>query len=106
MVLYEITLVPMVEELQDAYPTLLSPFYADDAAFDGLERRSAAQIRLLMDQRQDRGYFPKPSKSLFMAENPKEKEAAKREFKQAGLNLNYVDCGSYLWVYLVPKEEL
>ena len=55
MVLYGINLAPLVEELQDAYPTLLSPFYTDDAAFDGLERRSAAQIRLLMDQQKDRG---------------------------------------------------
>ena len=59
-----------------------------------------------MDQRQDRGYFPKPSKSLFIAEKPEENEAAKREFKQAGLNLNYVDGGSYLGAYLVPMEEL
>ena len=56
-----------------------------------------------MDQRQDRGYFPKPSKSLFIAEKPEENEAAKREFKQAGLNLNYVDGGSYLGAYLGPR---
>ena len=46
MVLYRITLVPLAEELRDADPTLLSPFYADDAAFDGLERRSATQLRI------------------------------------------------------------
>ena len=40
MVLYGITLVPLAEELRAADPGLLSPFYADDAAFDGLERRS------------------------------------------------------------------
>ena len=36
MVLYRITLVPLAEELQAADPGLLSPFYVDDAAFDGL----------------------------------------------------------------------
>ena len=36
MVLYGITLVPLAEELRAADPGLLSPFYADDAAFDGL----------------------------------------------------------------------
>ena len=36
MVLYGITLVPLAEELQDADPTLLSPFYADDAVFEGV----------------------------------------------------------------------
>ena len=57
-VLYRITLFPLEEELRDADPTLLSPFYADDAAFDGLERRSAAQLRILMERGPDWGYFP------------------------------------------------
>ena len=35
MVFYGITLVPLAEELRAADPGLLSPFYADDAAFDG-----------------------------------------------------------------------
>ena len=48
MVMYGITLVSMEEELSDTNPTLMPPFYADDAAFDGSERRSAAQLRLLM----------------------------------------------------------
>ena len=36
MVLCGITLVPLAEELRAADPELLSPFYAYDAAFDGL----------------------------------------------------------------------
>ena len=35
MVLYGITLVPLAEELSAADPGLLSPFYVDDAVFDG-----------------------------------------------------------------------
>ena len=53
MVLYGITLVPLEEDLSDADPTLLSPFYADYADFDGSVRRNAAQLRLLMDQGPD-----------------------------------------------------
>ena len=34
MVLYRITLIPLAEELRLADPGLLSPFYADDGAFD------------------------------------------------------------------------
>ena len=44
MVLYGITLVPLKEDLMDADPTILSPFYANGAAFDGSERRSVAQL--------------------------------------------------------------
>ena len=51
MVLYGITLVPLVEELKEVYTTILYPLYPYDVAFDGLVRRSAAQLRLLMDQR-------------------------------------------------------
>ena len=37
MVLYRIILAPLGEELRAVDPGLLSPFYADDAAFGGLE---------------------------------------------------------------------
>ena len=53
MVLYGTTLVPLVEELWDLYPTLLSPFYANDEVFDWSARRSAAQLRLMMDRGPD-----------------------------------------------------
>ena len=89
MVLYGITLFPLAEEMRDTDTTLLPPLYANDAA----------KLRLLIDQGPDRGYPPKPTKSLFIVENPEEKEAAKREFKWAGLNLNNVDCGRYLGAY-------
>ena len=90
-VLYGITLPPLEEELMDADTTFLSPFYTNDAAFDGPVRRSAAQLCLLMDRREDRGYFSEPPKSLFIVDNPEEEEVARQEFEQAGLNINYVD---------------
>ena len=69
MVLYGITLVPLTEELRDVDPTLLSHFYANDAAFDGLAIQSAAQLRLLMEHGLDRGYFPETSKLLYISDN-------------------------------------
>ena len=48
MVLYGITLVPLAEELRAADLGILSPFYADDAAFGGLAQRSAQLLKLLM----------------------------------------------------------
>ena len=77
MVLYEITLVPLAEDLRDVYPTLLSPVYANYAAVYGLKRSSAAQQWLLMDQGLDRGYFPNPSKSLFTEDNPEDEDAVR-----------------------------
>ena len=93
MVLYVNLLFPLMKELRDADPTLLSPFYANDAAFDVLARRSAAQLKLLTDRGPDQGYFLEPYKSLIIPNNPVEEEAARQEFDWSGLNLNYV-CGS------------
>ena len=59
-----------------------------------------------MDQGPNRGYFPEPAKSLFIAENPEDEEATNREFDRSGLNLNYVGVSRYLGAYLGPKEEL
>ena len=70
MVLYGITLVPLAEDLRDGDPTLMSPFYADDAEFDGLVRRSAAQLHVMMYWGTDRVYLPEPAKSLFISDNP------------------------------------
>ena len=84
MVLYGITLFPLAEELGAADPGLLSPFYADDAAFGGLARRSAQLLKLLMKRGTDQGYFPKPAKSLFVSDTLGQEAAAKRELLRRG----------------------
>ena len=78
MVLYNITLVPLAEELRAADLGLLSRFYADDVAFDGSAQRSAQLLKLLMTRGADRGYFTEPDKSLFISDTPGQEEAAKR----------------------------
>ena len=106
IILYGITLVPLAEDLRVSDPALLSPFQADDAAFDGSERRSASELCLLMNEGTDRGYFSEPAKSIFIAENLEGKEASRQEFKRAGLNINYLFGSPYLGAYLVPREEI
>ena len=53
-----------------------------------------------MDRGMDQGKFPKPTKSLFIADNPEEKEAENMQFEQAGLNINYVDGSRYLGAFM------
>ena len=96
MVLYRITLVPLTEELRAADPGLLSPFYANDADFDGSARRSAQLLKLLMRWGPDRGYFPEPAKSLFISNTLGQEEAAKRKFAVEVLTLNFVSGSRYL----------
>ena len=99
MVLYGITLNPLAKELRAADSGLLSPFYADDAAFGGSARRSAQLLKLLMKRGPDRGYFPELSKSHFISDTPRQEEAAKREFA-------FVSGIIYLGPYLGPQKAL
>ena len=78
MVFYGITLAPLAKELRVADPGILSLFYADDAAFDGLERRSAQLLKMLMKRGPERGYFPKLAKSFFVSDTPGQEKAVKR----------------------------
>ena len=106
MVLYKITLVPLVEELRAADPGILSPFYADYTAFDGSVRRSAQLLKLLMKRGPEQGYFPEPAKSLLISDTPEKEEATKREFAKEGLVLNFTRGSRYLGAYLGPQKEL
>ena len=42
----------------------------------------------------ERGYFPVPAKSLFISNTPEKEEAAKQEFAEEGLTLNFVSGSS------------
>ena len=106
MVLYWITVAPLAEELRAADQGLLSPFYADDAAFDGSAQPSAQLLKMLTKRGPDRGYFPEPAKSLFISEIPEQEAEAKREFAAEGLTLNSISGSRYLGAYLGPQAEL
>ena len=65
MVPYGINLVPLAEYLRYADPNLLSLFYTNNAVFDGLARRSAVQLKMLMYRGPYRDTFPmRPSHYL------------------------------------------
>ena len=104
MLFYRITLAPLAEELRAADLGILSPFYAYHAAFDGSARCIAQLLKLLMKRGTDRGYFPEPYKSLFIADNPGEEEAANKDSAKEGLCLNFVSGNRYLGAYIVPLE--
>ena len=49
MVLYGIMLLPLAEILREAYPEVLQPWYADDAAMQGPPDQVAACFKLLCE---------------------------------------------------------
>ena len=106
MVLYGITLVPLAEELCAADLGILSPFYTDDAAFDGSAQRSTQLLNLLMKRGPNQGYLPKLAKSLLILDTLGQEEAEKWEFAVEVLTLNFVSGSIYLGAYLGPQVEL
>ena len=78
MVLYGITLVPLAEELRATGLGLLSPFYANDAAFDGSAQRITYILKMLTKRGPDRGYLPETAKSLFILDTLRQEAAAKQ----------------------------
>ena len=74
--------------------------------FEILAQRSATLLKILMERRSDRGYFPELANFLFILDTPVQKEAVKRGFILEGLALNFVSGIRYLGAYLGPQEEL
>ena len=85
---------------------VFKPFYEDVMAYDGLSQHSAQLLKLLMKRGPDQGYFPEPAKSLFISDNPRQEEVAKRKFVIEGLTLNFVSGSRYLGAYLGPRDKL
>ena len=106
MVIYGITLVPLVEDIWVADLGLITQLYTDDVAFDGLVWRSTQVFKLLMERGLDRGYFTKLFKYLFIVETSGKDEAARREFAVKGLDILFLGGSRYLGSYLGAWEEL
>ena len=85
MLLYRTTPITLAEELREADLILLSPFHADDAAFEISEQQNAHPIKMLTKRGPDQGYFSQPDKYLFISDTPGQEEAAKRELAAEGL---------------------
>ena len=84
MVICGITLIPLVVGLWVADPGILTSFYSDDMAFYGLERWRYQILKLLLDTGPDRGYFPDPSKLLFISYSLDQEEVVNQEFEAEG----------------------
>ena len=68
MVLYGLTLTPLAASLRKAVPSVVQPWYADDAAMAGPLEDVAAAMRLLQAQGPARGYYPEPDKSVLISD--------------------------------------
>ena len=105
MVLYGITLAPLVEDLRVLDSELLSLFYIDDAAFVRSLRHSAQLLKLLMEREPNQGYFPEPPKSIFIPDTRGQKGVTRWEFAAEGLEKKFVS-GSWYLVMFGPAHPI
>ena len=66
MILYGIALTPLTESIRTEIPTVMQAWYADDAAMAGPVEDIARAMTLLEERGPARGYFPEPTKSIFV----------------------------------------
>ena len=93
MILYGITLVPLTEELREEEPTLIQPWYADDAAMIGSTGTVKRAMLKLQELGPTRGYFPEPSKSVLICRDS-DRARAKRDLDE--FNFQYADGHRYV----------
>jgi hypothetical protein len=66
MVIYGLALAPLLHDLRVRHPSVLQPWYADDAAMEGRASTVAAAMDSLVQAGPARGYFPSPEKSVML----------------------------------------
>ena len=102
MVLYGLTLVPMAEALRRLVPSIMQPWYADDAAMAGKSENIATAMRHLLRMGPLRGYYPEPTKSVLICNPGTERDAAKEVF--AEFDFQYSDGDRYLGGFIGTAE--
>jgi len=114
MALYGIALLPLAELLRSEHPDVTQPWFADDAAMQGLPQPVAKCFRLLIRVGPQFGYYPEPDKSFAIC--PLATEAAARPaFDAEELPIGYcrghryvggfVGSGAMRDRWLEPKVE-
>eukprot|EP00957_Ditylum_brightwellii_P073870 5612644-Ditylum_brightwellii.AAC.1 len=64
MIGYGVTLVPLAEQAAWQEEKAINPFYANDECVDSPACYNTRIVKFLVKKGPDRGYFPKPEKSI------------------------------------------
>ena len=88
MALYGIALLPLAEKLRKESPTVMQPWYADDAAMMGGAAAVATTMQTLIKFGPHFGYHPEPDKSWVICPLADEAEA-KAAFAAEGIPVKF-----------------
>jgi hypothetical protein len=100
MLLYGTALLPLVERLRQAVPTVTQPWYADDAAMSGPCSEIARAMALLETLGPARGYYPEPAKSIVIC-RASHIPAAQEQFSD--FQFKYCDGHRYVGGFIGTK---
>lgn len=103
MILYGLALIPLVEQLQKAFPDVILPFYADDAGMSGQVSCIAAAMKLLDVLGPAQGYYPEASKIIFVAK-PEDMAWSKEVLLE--FNYKYTDRNQYIDEFIGSTEKI
>ena len=103
MILYGLALTPLATQLREAEPSLIQPWYADDAAMSGPADAIARAMRLLEVRGPARGYYPEPSKSIFIPDNAADADRCREILVE--LPFKHQTGARYLGSFLGSDEE-
>ena len=84
----EVALPQKIGQGQESHPTVLQPWYADDAAMQGLPQEVADCFKLLKKLGPMFGYLPEPAKSFAICPLATE-ELARSIFEEADLSVRF-----------------
>ena len=102
MLLYGLTMVPVAKRLHTEVPSVVQPWYADDAAMSGPCSHVATAMRLLEKIGPQRGYYPEPAKSIVVCPgDAKHEEAAKQWL--GGFDFQYCTGHRYVGGFIGSK---
>eukprot|EP00957_Ditylum_brightwellii_P011460 866229-Ditylum_brightwellii.AAC.2 len=89
MIGYDITLVPLAEQVTKLDQKVITPLYANDECANGPARCNAQIVKFLVKQGSDRGYFPEPDKSIHVCDDPAQLKETRRIFEEESLKLRF-----------------
>jgi hypothetical protein len=97
MVIHGLALAPLSHDLRVRHPSVLQPWYADNAAMEGRASAVTAAMGSLVQAGPARGYFPLPEKSVVLV-RPADFVAASSRI--ARFDFAYKDGARYLGSFL------
>ena len=101
MISYVIGVLPLIQELWDAHPSVTQLWYTDNAGAGGSFGNILVHLKDLQVRGPPRGYFTEPSKTILVVA-PRNMDRAKEFFR--GFRITVVNGSRYLGRFIGDRD--